>query len=108
MSILRVAITSLALSSGVSSAEALADARSAAPMNVVTLLRLDTDRASLVASILENSVERMKLAWHHLGPGQDETTRLSMHAAIHAILQDTKRQLSVVLTDAELGALLEA
>jgi hypothetical protein len=31
-----------------------------------------------------------------------------MHAAIHAILQDTKRQLSVVLTDAELGALLEA
>ena len=108
MSILRVAITSLALSSGVSSAEALPDARPAASMNIVTLLRLDTERASLVASILENSVERMKLAWHHLGPGKDETTRLSMHAAIHAILHDTKRQLSVVLTDAELGALLEA
>jgi hypothetical protein len=77
-------------------------------MNIVTLLRLDTERASLVGTILENSVERMKLAWRHIGPGKDETTRLSMHAAIRAILQDTKRQLSVVLTDAELGALLEA
>jgi hypothetical protein len=108
MSILRVAITSLALSSGVSSAEVLPDARPAAPMNIVTLLRLDTERASLVGAILENSVQRMKVAWHQLGPGKDETTRLAMHAAIHAILKDTKRQLSVVLTDAELGALLEA
>ena len=107
MSILRIAITSLALSSGVSSAEVLPEARSVAPANIVTLLRLDSDRASLVGAILQNSVERMKLAWHHLGPGKDETTRLSMHAAIHAILQDTKRQLAVVLTDAELGALLE-
>jgi hypothetical protein len=107
MSILRVAIASLALSSSVSSAEVLSDGRSAAPTNIVTLLRLDTDRANLVGAILENSVERMKVAWYHLGPGKDETTRLAMHAAIHAILKDTKRQLAVVLTDAELGVLLE-
>jgi hypothetical protein len=108
MSILRVAIASLALSSGISSAEALSHGRLAAPANIVTLLRLDTERANLVESILVNSVERMKVAWYHLGPGKDETTRLTMHAAIHAILHDTKRQLSVVLTDAELGVLLEA
>lgn len=106
MSILRIAIASLALSSGVSSADALSHGRPAAPMNVVTLLRLDTERATLVEAILENSVERMKVAWYHLGPGKDETTRLTMHAAIHAILQDAKRQLSIVLTDSELETLL--
>jgi hypothetical protein len=105
MSIFRLAIASLALSSSVSSAEVLAHGRWAAPTNIVTRLGLDTERANRVEAILENSVVRMKAAWYHLGPGKDETTRLTMHAAIHAILQDTKRQLSIVLTDAELAAL---
>jgi hypothetical protein len=105
MSMLRIAIASLALSSSVSSAQGISQGTSAAPENIVTLLRLDTERADRVEAILENSVERVKAAWRHLGPGNDEMTRLAMHAAIHAIVQDMKRQLSVVLTDAELETL---
>ena len=69
------------------------------------LLNLDSARAEKVEAILDNAYERIVEARKQIGRPTDDTTRATMHAAMHAIRSETESLLSQVLTADELATL---
>ena len=89
MTILRSALAALAFAASFAQAEVPSVHASSAPLNIAAVLNIDTARAQVVQSILENAHQR----------------RI---AAMEAIRAETDQQLTGVLTAEELAKLKEA
>ena len=72
------------------------------------LLNIDAERAQQVDAIMKSTHQRMREARAQIGKPTDETTRATMHAAMHAIREDADKQLATVLTPDELEKLRAA
>ena len=73
--------------------------------DLAALLNLDHARAARVEAIFEGAREKMRVAHEQIGPAVDETTRLTLHAAMEAIRADTEEKLGAILTEEELARL---
>jgi hypothetical protein len=103
MKILRSATAAIAFVSTLSGAQSTPTARPATA-DIVTLLQLDATRAGLIDAILDGALKRALTARAMIRPTDDSMSRLVMQAAMHAIREDTDRQLAAVLTAEELAA----
>ena len=72
------------------------------------LLQLDAARAARVEAVFSLAAEKMRVAREQIGPAVDETTRLTLYAAMEAIRADTEEKLGAILTEEELARLLAA
>ena len=77
--------------------------REATYTRLVTLLGLDVARADLVVAILEHAHARVAEAREQVGEARDAEGRALMDTALQAIHQELDRQLSAVLSEAELA-----
>jgi hypothetical protein len=107
MKILRSATAALAFTSTLTSAQTPPVQGAVPAVDIVVLLDLDHTRANLVDSILENALQRIRAAREQIGPGTDAVTLSLMQAAMHAIRENTDRQLAAVLTPEEIAQLKE-
>jgi hypothetical protein len=108
MKILRSATAALAFTSTLSGAQTPPPQGTPPPVSVVSILNLDTRRASLVEAILENALQRAMSAREQIGIGTDETSRVVMQTAMKVIHEDADRQLGAVLTPEEVAKLKNA
>ena len=104
----RSILASLAFTSTVAGAQALPLEDVPPRIDIATLLNLDDDRAEQVHAIMRAAREKMRAAREQIGRPTDESTRMVMHAAMHAIRVDTDQRLAAVLSASELQQLREA
>lgn len=104
MKILNAVLSAALLGCAGASAEPLAQPpREAAYTRLVTLLGLDVARADLVVAILENAHARAAEARARIGEPCDPGARALTYTALQAIHQELDRQLSAVLSEAEMA-----
>jgi hypothetical protein len=70
--------------------------------DVAALLNLDEARAVRVRAVIDGAHEKVRVAREQIGAAVDETTRLTLHAAMEAIRSDTEEKLSAILTEDEM------
>ena len=76
--------------------------------DIAALLGLDSARAAKVEEILEAASVKTRFAREQIGPVNDETSRVTMRAAMEAIRADTDEKLAHVLSTDELAILRAA
>jgi hypothetical protein len=76
--------------------------------DIAALLNLDSARAAKVEQILQAADVKTRFAREQIGPISDETSRVTMRAAMEAIRADTDEKLARVLSSDEMATLRAA